>query len=227
MFYFVKYFNFVYHRLDWKFVHKYECKVYKDHFNELSKPLYTCHEPVSIETKSKMLLRLHLLLTNNPAKLQEKIKLQYNEAIERSFEDLINHKEKIEKNLGFTEPFFRIASCLKKCNIQLDVPTSFEHYCKIEINTFTFISEESELIGAGIFMNSSSLEHSCLPNTTLTVTGNRMEVRAIKKINIGDKICFTYFPLNKDKKQRKKLFETLFVECKCQRCEGDFDKSKM
>ena len=197
---------------DWK-RHKFECKIYKEHYDELRNL-----------NMGRFLLRLYLFLSNNKQLILKKEILQFDESIQRSFEDLMTHKSDIEKSVYRTN-FEAVLRRFNNCNIEFDAATLFEYYCKICINSFSILNNDLNDIGSALYVEESFFDHSCTPNAAPVSNGMYLEVRAIKEIKHGEKITINYVDLKDDLEvRRKSLNERYYFDCHCPRCTSDFDK---
>lgn len=73
---------------------------------------------------------------------------------------------------------------------------------------------------AGLFIEGSSLDHSCRPNATQVCVGSRMEVRATRDIDTDkDEIFVSYVDLMLPTPMRRsKLKRGYFFDCNCENC---------
>ena len=176
----------------------------------------------------RFLLRLYLVLTNKSNLLSKKDKLQHDESIERCFEDLITHKEDISKDFSRMRHFDFVCQRYNSCNISFDKNVLFEYFCKICINSFSILDVSLNEIGSSLYIANSYFDHSCVPNATTIFSGTYLEIRAIKEIDVGDKIYINYVDVKNDKVTRQKsLKEQYYFECTCPRCKSDFDKGEI
>lgn len=205
--------------LDWNFAHKYECKaVYKRNYEKLP------------DERDRLLLRLYLVLSNKPSLASLKFKLPYNENIERSFEDLMSHKDRIraEDPLTLMEMGV-IKKRYDKCNIDIDFGTMFEYLCKLCINSHPLGEDIQPFVQSGsvLCIVNSSFDHSCFPNSGYVFVEGRSEVRAYSEINPGDKITIDYVHLTCEPSYRRVILEKgFYFTCDCLKCTSDFDQSK-
>ena len=77
----------------------------------------------------------------------------------------------------------------------------------------------------GLFVELSSLEHSCEPNACYVSYGSRLQVRAIQPIKPNDKITISYVDIANPKDVRQDHLKSYFLECFCKRCRTDDEVS--
>lgn len=192
--------------------------MYKHHYNIIK----------GEDSRCQILLRLYLVLKNNKSLVSQKINFPYDDkTVEKAFEDLVSGKEGFKRVQTKMDKFSTYLQIYNECNIEFDDSTMFELFCKCTYHSEMFRFDSSEPISAtGLYLGYSSFSHSCSPNITKTfVNGLQMEVRASKKINVGDEIFTSFILLNKDKETRQKELKKDFdLDCNCQKCSSDFDK---
>lgn len=195
---------------DWKW-HKYECKFYKQYYDEmLSKSI------------ARLLLRIHLYLRNNPRMAEEKF-ASYDTT--RSYNQLTEHREKIRNDEDRMQMFNSIWTVFAYCQVPFDEEKLFSDYCKMRINANSLYDTDQRSIGNAVYLLTSFFRHSCAPNAATSFSGNRVEIRAIKTIMPGDQITIAYTDLTFAKKIRHDFLKTeYYFDCKCTRCESDFDE---
>jgi SET domain-containing protein len=68
----------------------------------------------------------------------------------------------------------------------------------------------------GIYVSFWALKHSCVPNTAEVWNGLKIEVRAMRDIEVGDELTRNYMALGIKKSDRSQiLVEKFFDKCEC------------
>lgn len=73
----------------------------------------------------------------------------------------------------------------------------------------------------GLFVEVSSLDHSCQPNACYVSYGTRLQVRALEPIKPNETITISYIDLANSKAVRRDQLKSYFLECFCPRCMSD------
>jgi hypothetical protein len=87
--------------------------------------------------------------------------------------------------------------------------------------------------GVGIYVPFWALKHSCVPNTAEVWNGLKIEVRAMRDIEVGEELTRNYMALGIKKSDRNQiLVEKFFDKCECNRCllstsDADIDYKKL
>ena len=192
--------------------HKYECKYYKRHYSDLK------HDDL------RLFLRLYLLLKNEKDLASRKVNLQYDESVEKSFNDL--DKLNVEKSPLMTLVFLRILKVFKDCGIEnWNHSMLLEYFSKLCHNGLIVLSKY-DTVAQGIYMSPLVFGHSCAPNATLSFNGYRLNIRAIKKIHKGDPITFSRIRVDASRELRCSYLESILIDCKCERCTSNFDRGE-
>lgn len=147
----------------------------------------------------------------------------------RSFADLADHFDKISANfatdwrgdLRFVIKLLNDIGLIDDCLLQL--------CAKIFVNAFTISDFKLSPIGRGLYIEASVFDHSCRPNAVAVFDGHRLQIRAIRTINIdNEKITVSYINPIQDKASRKFILKQLYYfDCKCIACQPDYDESKL
>jgi hypothetical protein len=104
-----------------------------------------------------------------------------------------------------------------------------EHFMRVQCNAHT-VSRPSEkaVIGIGVFPAACYLNHSCVPNCVYSCvpsTGDRklpvVEFRAIRDVQQGEELCYSYVDLYQPREARRSQLEKAYLfRCDCARCAG-------
>ncbi|OTF76706.1 SET and MYND domain-containing protein [Euroglyphus maynei] len=207
-------------RNDWKH-HKYECKIFKN-YPDFRAGL----ECFGLEI-NRLILRLYLYVKHNPECVYESRQFFDDDDSKRCFNDLMTHRNEFEKDSSFMSSFLLMGTIFKTFLKELDSDLLFECLCKTLINECQISS--IELLGRGLYIAESQLDHSCLPNSVFLSEGNQMAIEAIRPIKSGEKITVTYIDLFDSKNVRQeRLAKRYYFTCNCERCESidpmDFDE---
>lgn len=202
-------------KLDWK-KHKHECSLYRQHFHILNANI------------DRFLLRLYLFIDNNPQVAEQKFAVTWtDEGKFRSFNDLMSHQKDIEDDVMRSQMFSAICRRYIKCNLDCNIGSLFELFCKICINSYSIMNTDLNEIGSALFVLESALDHSCAPNAAPIFNGIDMEIRAMNDIAKNEPITINYLDLKEPKALRcQMLSEQYYFDCRCPRCSTDFDKGK-
>ncbi len=108
-----------------------------------------------------------------------------------------------------------------------DFATVREYFCKKSQNSLS-VFLKFDCVAYGIYMSPSVFGHSCAPNATRSFNGCRLDIRAIKEIKKGEPITVSFARVDMNRQERHSYLEDMFViDCKCERCTSDFDRSKI
>jgi len=143
---------------------------------------------------------------------------------ERRYEDLITHQYQNFKGreiiILFHSPW---------CQNWFGKDVAFEYlmkiFGKITINQHGIFSPSLELIGNGLYIGASVLDHSCDPNAVyVTENGKTISVRAIEKIESFSDVRISYIigQSQETKEVRmKELKDNYHFDCHCRLCEDE------
>lgn len=200
-------------RTDWE-KHKYECKIYAQHY-------------ASLDDSVRFTLRLWFFLTKHPESASKKYSLQYDPSIGRSYEDLMTHSEDIANDVVKMQAFASICTKFTKLGISFDKSKLFEVFCKILFNSWLITDQYFIKNGRGLYVAESMFEHSCTPNAAMVFNGVQVEIRCMKPIEENETITINWVDLRESKGERQKtLKESYYFDCKCRRCEEDLPRGK-
>ncbi|CAG8493713.1 2130_t:CDS:2 [Paraglomus occultum] len=135
----------------------------------------------------------------------------------------ILRKRKVDVTLSQMETFAQLAMVVKECvgrDELLPAVDMLTLFCRLTSNGFSVLDAEMQSIGVGIYPNVSLLNHSCWPNCIVVFEGLKMNVRSIRKIEIGEEVTISYTDLFlTGEERRKELHERYFFTCRCELCE--------
>ncbi|XP_077566906.1 N-lysine methyltransferase SMYD2-B-like [Stigmatopora nigra] len=105
----------------------------------------------------------------------------------------------------------------------LDFPDAKELlslFSQVSCNGFTVEDEELSHVGTAIYPDVALINHSCLPNATVTFEGIKAEIRAVKEMKPGDEVLISYIDLlypTDDRNERLRDF--YYFTCRCGECQ--------
>ena len=168
------------------------------------------------------------------------LKLKYDDGYEnyvelpngtrRYFKDLVSHKEEILQDYRKMIQFNSLYSILEMWFGDIEqIPSKeivLEIFGKILINSITLVDEYGDhggVIGKGLFLDASVINHSCIPNAIYVYHGKELIVKTIEEIgNFSDlRLCYINNLISTEKR-RKILMEQYFFHCQCLKCEDKF-----
>jgi hypothetical protein len=93
---------------------------------------------------------------------------------------------------------------------------------KIHTNVHAITPDlKSVVVGRGMYLVGSMLNHSCRPSCVTSFVGSRLRVHAIEPIAQGQECCIAYTELYRSTvKRRSELKEKKYFTCTCGRCEA-------
>lgn len=202
---------------DWKKAHQFkECYFYS--IDRSRKPKILENELV------RLVLRLVLMTKADPKILTKTFKSP--DGTCRSINDLKSHEEDMAKNERWLSGFNAVYKLLEQTGLELDRQKTFTLFCKISINGFAIKESWSVRLGSAVYMEASIYNHSCEPNASFTFLGSRINLHALKTIRDKEDILINYCDVGYPKIERQAILKQLyFFDCKCTRCESDYDKN--
>lgn len=100
----------------------------------------------------------------------------------------------------------------------------------LQCNAHAVVLDRSEeQIGLGLFPTVSMINHSCDPNCTHHFVVRQGEpptvcVGALRRIAVGEEICYSYVPLLQDRSARARMLQMAYgFDCTCRRCLSSTD----
>ena len=114
-------------------------------------------------------------------------------------------------------------SMLKRAGMdELSMQDALELFAKLEVNSFSILSDTFSTVGQGIYKQASVVNHSCQPNMTVSFSGREMIAMPIKDIKAGEELTVSYVELASLAAERNDALQARYgFRCKCDRCEGD------
>ena len=90
----------------------------------------------------------------------------------------------------------------------------------------------NRVIGKGLYLDFSILDHSCAPNAVWYSKGKELVVRTIENVDDFSQLRISYLPnlFEKTESRREKLMQDYFFLCQCSRCQdqsSDLMKSSL
>ena len=94
-----------------------------------------------------------------------------------------------------------------------------EIFCKFGCHLFNIDDGELQPIGVGLFLLPSFFNHSCIGNAVVSFVGQRLFIRVIEPVSIGEEIFISYEDLTRGTiMRRQSLKNTYFFDCNCTEC---------
>ncbi|KAL2759100.1 hypothetical protein ACRALDRAFT_1080656 [Sodiomyces alcalophilus JCM 7366] len=106
---------------------------------------------------------------------------------------------------------------------EADVRRVVEIMCKIQTNAFSRADDPSGSDGIFLHPTLAMVNHSCVPNATVTFSGRKAFLRALRDIKPGEEIEVSYIDCQQPLARRKRDLDLYFFECGCLRCKHDMD----
>ncbi|ROT35612.1 hypothetical protein SODALDRAFT_70790 [Sodiomyces alkalinus F11] len=106
---------------------------------------------------------------------------------------------------------------------EADVRRVVEIMCKIQTNAFSRADDSSESDGIFLDPTLAMVNHSCIPNATVTFSGRKAFLRALRDIKPGEEVEVSYIDCTQPLARRKRDLDLYFFECRCLRCKEDLD----
>ncbi|CAD5121204.1 DgyrCDS9737 [Dimorphilus gyrociliatus] len=185
----------------WKAYHKIECRcLSRSGENYIPRP------------EARLLLRIIIRSRNNAD-------LQPNSI--RTFNDLISHKENIEKDMKRMDEFKLIIDTLKVFTDSIyELPTPEElltTFGKMVINTFSIIEDDITL-GSGLYLDPSGMDHSCKPSALCSFAGARLRVFKLDE----RPSTISYIDILQYSTERiEQLEKAYYFNCQCELCSDE------
>lgn len=86
-------------------------------------------------------------------------------------------------------------------------------------NNFELHDSQLFPFGWGTFPVTSLFNHSCDPNLIIMMDKDHQVLRAIRDVEIGEELCYSYIDVALSREERRKLLrEKYFFECFCPKC---------
>jgi len=140
----------------------------------------------------------------------------------RSFKDLKMHKQEISGSIDKKEAFSSFLQVMQACVGDMYSPDHlFETYCKILINSTEITDCMGNIVGTGLYLGMSAVDHSCSPNVNVVFSGTEIELRALHTISApvykNTRVSYNNNVLP-TKLRQARLLEDYFFHCSCDLC---------
>lgn len=161
------------------------------------------------------------LLTRIIAKGKRSVKPAFNG---RTMDSLESHAKDIKRNVSRYGEFNIIAASLLALVGSENLPSPaevLELYGKVVINSFGIFGTQVDVVGTGLYIGLSELNHSCDPDAYHVFDGATIVIRALKAgvTKYDGKLCIPYCPLVQHGSVRRALLnERWFFNCDCVAC---------
>ena len=158
--------------------------------------------------------------------LRNKLEPNYSETLpdgrKRSFSDLKSHKDDISDSSQRSEAFAAYLQVIKACvGDMFAVSDIFETFCRIVINSTEITDAMGAVIGTGLYLGLSAVDHSCVPNVNVVFNKNKVELRALKDIPapVWPSVRVSYLNIVLPTSKRKQRLENdYYFTCDCPLC---------
>ena len=200
---------------DWRYCHKYECK--------LVKKLVDADSKLLTDDQGMKCFRYCIKTHFDKDVLNKKWKLF--DGSERKIDDMVDHVKEMREQTP--ERFFAMVSLAEQIttlNIGLDLKTVLRRCGQVKMNSFAIIDELSHdsnfVIASGMFIESSIFNHSCRPNAVRVFNGSTIEIRASREIDTAvEGVTLTYIDCQTSRDERKnELRDFYYFDCQCEFC---------
>ena len=140
----------------------------------------------------------------------------------RTFSDLKSHKDDISKSSQRSEAFATYLQVIKACvGDMFPVNDLFETFCRIVINSTEITDAMGGVIGTGLYLGLSAVDHSCVPNVNVVFNKDVVELRALTDISapVWPSVRVSYLNLALPTSMRKERLEAdYYFICDCPLC---------
>jgi len=149
----------------------------------------------------------------------------------RNFKDLMSWSEKVSKEQEAMKVWEEMRAVLPE-----EVTGDWGHFVEIfgrfmvngftinswEVGSSSAMGSEWAIMGWGLYLGPSILDHSCCPTAKVTFKGLRLEVRSLKPFHDFKKLLVPYLdPKQQREMRRASLRERYFFDCLCPACLGE------
>lgn len=203
-------------RQDWAAAHKFaECEFYSR---------ISCSGEIFKYDTDRFLLRL-FLKNNYDAEACNRTLETISGGASRGLADLMDHKRDLKADPVRLRQFYAIGERFKRLGVKFNEEDLLSLFGKLMVNGFQITDNCFRILGVGLYIQISCLDHSCRPNCAAVFEGVRMQVRAINNINTQQQtILIHYVDLKEEKESRReKLRRRYYFDCNCERCDSRFD----
>ena len=140
----------------------------------------------------------------------------------RTFSDLKTHKDEISKSSQRSEAFSAYLRVIQACvGDMFPVSELFETFCRIVINSTEVTDAMGSVIGTGLYLGLSAVDHSCVPNVNVVFSKDQVELRAMTDIPapVWPSVRVSYLNLVlPGSVRRQRLEQDYYFRCDCPRC---------
>ena len=203
------------HKIAWK-IHKYECNLIKKAIN---------NNPKSPTIPSDSVLFLYKLYCHSQSSKGQKVVDTFM-GVDRSFKDLMTHKEELKLDPNRMQKFYD-AYVQLKCFVKLDERGDgslnedllLETFGKMVINSYSILDEDLNDVATGLYLGPSLLDHSCRANCVCIFNGCNLKLKTITSIMKGEKLTISYIDvMDTTSNRRTELVNNYYFICDCASC---------
>ena len=218
----------------WKSHHKLECKYLQKMSCTLERMELSSDKKAITEEDFCRVLAIILKLKNNGGEEFFQLpdgKKRYYATMSSHAEDITRELENAKELIAGFKNYHQVFE-LWLGNI---APT-FNEYVEIQgkwilNSTFLISNDLAELptiVGRGLYLGLSCLNHSCTPNATVINLGKEIVVRAIEDVENFSTVRIEHnIDVTKNSRERKRQLKKIYhSDCKCERCEDPNSDAK-
>ncbi|XP_044761143.1 histone-lysine N-methyltransferase SMYD3 [Coccinella septempunctata] len=176
--------------------------------------------PRIIPDAARMLARLVRRLHKNG----NQVRSYYSEMNFRMYKDLMSHYPDMKNDAKRMEHFQSLLVVLEEFMKEEILPNPVDlmgMFGRMCINSFNICNEEQQILGTGIYLGASILDHSCEPNAVAIFEGTTIHIRALKTMQYlnWSEVFISYIDiLNTTKDRIEDLKRVYYFTCQCQKC---------
>lgn len=155
------------------------------------------------------------------------------EGYHRTFSDLESHLDDIKLDPKRLAQFQGVYAALMSFLGEKHLPSPaevFDMFGKMIINSFSICNAEMQIIGGGLFLGASIVDHSCKPNAVAIFDGNILYLRANQDIPCRSikSVFISYIDQMETKEKRQQqLQEQYYFTCMCICCSKSHQDDEM
>ncbi|GMT33055.1 hypothetical protein PFISCL1PPCAC_24352, partial [Pristionchus fissidentatus] len=143
----------------------------------------------------------------------------------RTFEDLMHHSTEYRAVALIFDKFKKDAKELKKYvskEFIVDDKELLKYYGKMQINRFGIVGSMQMVVGEGIYLGLSELDHSCSPDAYVRFRGSTAILRSPMKGRVySNQLTVSYIEVDAPKSERWRKLNKYFFQCNCAMCQDE------
>ncbi|XP_045460738.1 histone-lysine N-methyltransferase SMYD3 [Harmonia axyridis] len=176
--------------------------------------------PRQVPDAARMLARMVQKLNKDG----KTIRSYYTDINFRMYKDLMSHYPDMRNDTKRLEHFECLQVVLKEFMSEEVLPNPVDLmgiFGRMCINSFNICNEEQQVLGTGLYLGASVLDHSCDPNAVAIFEGTTIHVRALKPMEYlnWSEVFISYIDtLSTTEERIEDLKRVYYFTCQCQRC---------